>query len=93
MDNGSQTEIVGAPVAPVAPDPEPEVVELTPEQRFEQACAVVSPIKKHAGKTLGEILTMEPRAINWRATKFSGDETIKAAAEYICSYSMAQATA
>ena len=93
VDNNSQTEIVETPVAPVAPDPEPEVVELTPEQRFEQACAVVSPIKKHGGKTLGEILTMEPRAINWLATKFSGDETIKAAAEYICSYSMAQATA
>lgn len=93
VDNNPQAEIVETPVAPVAPDPEPEVVELTPEQRFEQACAVVSPIKKHGGKTLGEILTMEPRAINWLATKFSGDETIKAAAEYICSYSMAQATA
>ena len=92
-ENSSQTEITGAPAAPPAPDPEPEVVELTPEQRFEQACAIVSPIKKHNGKTLGEILTMEPRAINWLATKFSGDETIKAAAEFICSYSMAQATA
>lgn len=76
-----------------AKEKEPEVVELTPEQRFEQACAMVSPIKKHDGKTLGEVLTLEPRAINWLATKFSGDETIKAAAEYICSYSMQQATA
>ena len=86
----------GMPVAPAvqpAPDPEPEVVELTPEQRFEQACAIVSPIKKHNGRTLGDILTMEPRAINWLATKFSGDETIKAAAEFICAYSMEQATA
>ncbi|MBR4864303.1 MAG: hypothetical protein IKU07_06995, partial [Oscillospiraceae bacterium] len=40
------------------------------------------------GKTLGDILTMEPRAINWLATKFSGDETIKAAAEFICAYSI-----
>ena len=94
--DGSQTGMPAAPAvpaAPPAPEPEPEVVELTPEQRFEQACAIVSPIKKHNGKTLGEILTMEPRAINWLATKFSGDETIKAAAEFICSYSMAQATA
>ena len=72
---------------------EPEIVELTPEQRFEQACAMVSPIKKHDGKTLGEVLTMEPRAINWLATKFSGDDAIKSAAEYICSYAMQQATA
>lgn len=94
--DGSQTGMPAAPAAsaaPPAPHPEPEVVELTPEQRFEQACSIVSPIKKHNGKTLGEILTMEPRAINWLATKFSGDETIKAAAEFICSYSMAQATA
>ena len=92
-DNTSQTGMPGVPAGTPAPDPEPEVIELTPEQRFEQACAIVSPIKKHNGKTLGEILTMEPRAINWLATKFSGDETIKAAAEFICSYSMAQATA
>ena len=92
-ENTSQTEITEAPAAAPAPDPEPEVVELTPEQRFQQACAIVSPIKKHNGKTLGDILTLEPRAINWLATKFSGDETIKAAAEFICAYSMAQAPA
>lgn len=92
-DNFSQTGMPGVPAGTPAPDPEPEIVELTPEQRFEQACAIVSPIKKHNGKTLGEILTLEPRAINWLATKFSGDETIKAAAEFICAYSMEQATA
>ncbi|MBP3479299.1 MAG: hypothetical protein J6K03_07445, partial [Oscillospiraceae bacterium] len=92
-EDATQTGVPPAPAAPPAPEPEPEVVELTPEQRFEQACSIISPIKKHNGKTLGEILTMEPRAINWLATKFSGDETIKAAAEFICSYSMAQATA
>ena len=92
-EDDSQTGMPVVPATPAAADPEPEVVELTPEQRFEQACAIVSPIKKHNGKTLGEILTMEPRAINWLATKFSGDETIKAAAEFICTYSMAQATA
>lgn len=92
-ENTSQTEITETHTAVPASDPEPEVVELTPDQRFQQACAIVSPIKKHNGKTLGEILTMEPRAINWLATKFSGDETIKAAAEFICTYSMEQATA
>ena len=66
-------------------------ISLTPEQQFEQACAVVSPIKKHSGKTLGEILTLEPRAINWLATKYTGDEQIKAAAEFICTYAQ-QAT-
>ena len=88
----SQTGITeGTAIEPQ--EKEPEIVELTPEQRFEQACAMVSPIKKHDGKTLGEVLTMEPRAINWLATKFSGDGAIKSAAEYICSYAMQQATA
>lgn len=93
QEDAPQTGMPATPAATPAPEPEPEVVELTPEQRFEQACAIVSPIKKHNGKTLGDILTMEPRAINWLATKFSGDETIKAAAEFICAYSMEQATA
>lgn len=77
---------------PPAPE-KPPVVELTPEQKFEQACAVRSPIKKHEGKTLGEVLQLDPGAISWLANKFSRDETVKAAAEFICSYSMAQATA
>ena len=82
----NQTE----PDAP--PAPQPEAPPLTPEQQFEQACAVVSPIKKHSGKTLGEILTLEPRAINWLATKYTGDEQIKAAAEFICTYAQQQVT-
>ena len=76
----------------VHPAPQPETPPLTPEQQFEQACAVVSPIKKHSGKTLGEILTLEPRAINWLATKYTGDEQIKAAAEFICTYAQQQVT-
>lgn len=75
------------------PTPESKPTELTPEQKFEQACSIRSPIKKHNGKTLGEVLQIDPGAINWLATKFSRDENVRAAAEYICSYSMAQATA
>lgn len=85
----------GAEVPDTAPEPEkvPEVVELTSEQKFQQACAVRSPIKKHDGKTLGEVLQLDPGAISWLANKFSRDETVRAAAEFICSYSVAQATA
>ncbi len=86
------TDEPAAPPAP-APEPAPVVVELTPEQKFAQACAVRSPIKKHEGKTLGEVLQLDPGAISWLANKFSRDETVKAAAEFICSYSMAHATA
>lgn len=79
--------------APATPQPEPKPVELTAEQKFAQACSVKSPIKKHDGKTLGEVLQIDPGAINWLATKFSRDEAVRSAAEFICSYSMAQATA
>ena len=88
----TETPAVVAAAPPVSA-PEPVIVELTPEQKFEQACTVVSPIKKHGGKTLGEVLSTEPRAINWLASKFSGDETIRAAAEYICNYAMEQTPA
>ena len=88
-----ETETSAVVAAPPVSDPEPVIVELTPEQKFEQACAVVSPIKKHGGKTLGEVLSTEPRAISWLASKFGGDETIRAAAEYICNYAMEQTPA
>ena len=81
----SQTGTV-APDAPPVPVVTPPIVELTPEQKFEQACAVTSPIKKHGGKTLGEVLQMDPGAISWLADKFTRDETIRAAAKYICTY-------
>ena len=57
------------------------------------AVDAIDQIKKHGGKTLGEVLSTEPRAINWLASKFSGDETIRAAAEYICNYAMEQTPA
>lgn len=76
-----------------SPTPKPKPATLTPEQQFKQACSVISPIKKHGGKTLGEVLQIDPGAINWLATKFSRDESVRAAAEFICSFSLAQATA
>ena len=92
MSGDSQTG-TEPPAAPPVPEKAPQVLELTPEQKFEQACAVRSPIKKHDGKTLGEVLQLDPGAISWLANKFTRDETVRAAAEFICSYSMAQATA
>lgn len=81
------------PSAPPEPEKVPEVVELTPEQKFAQACAVICPIKKHGGKTLGEVLQMDPRAINWPADNYSRDETVRSAANFIRTYSLEQASA
>lgn len=81
------------PADVVAPVQEPVAVSLTPEQRFQQACAIVCPIRKHSDKTLGEVLNIDPGAIHWLATKFKGDETVRTAAEFICSYALDQASA
>ena len=63
---------------------------LSPEEQLQQAMATPCPITKFAGKSLGEVLTMDQNAINWVATKFTGDENIKKAAELICEYALQQ---
>ena len=67
--------------------------ELTQEEKLEQAMAKPCPITKFSGKTLGEVLSLDPGAITWVATKFKGDEELSAAARFICEYAAQQATA
>lgn len=75
-------------------EPEYEVVaELTPEQKLEQAMKTPCPITKYKGKTLGEVLSLDPNALNWVANKFTGGAEISAAAKTICEYALQQATA
>lgn len=64
--------------------------ELSLEERVEEAMKVLCPITKHNGKSLGEVLREDQNAIVWIATKFSGDEKIKEAAQLICDYAMAK---
>ena len=72
---------------------EPVQQELTEEEKLDQAMQTLCPITKFRGKTLGEVLTMDPGAIKWIAMKFTGDENIKTAAALICEYALQQATA
>ena len=67
--------------------------ELTPEEKLAQAMQVPCPITKFSGKTLGDVLKLDPGAIKWVATKFTGNEEIKAAAKMICDYALEQASA
>ena len=67
--------------------------ELTQEEKLQQAMAKPCPITKFSGKTLGEVLPLDPGAVTWVATKFKGDEEIIAAARFICEYAAQQATA
>lgn len=67
--------------------------ELTLEERVQEAMKVPCPITKFNGKSLGDVLREDQNAVVWIATKFSGDEEIKAAAQLICEYSLEQANA
>lgn len=72
---------------PPAPAPMPESVPPAAkdtESPLEKAMKVLCPIKKHKGKTLGDLLNEDPGAINWVATKFTGDAAVSAAAKLIC---------
>lgn len=71
----------------------PAVEELTSEQKVEKALSMPCPITRYNGKSLGDVLTTDPNAIKWLATKFTGDEKIKEAATMICEYALAAATA
>ncbi len=65
---------------------------LTAEQKLEQALKKPCPIKKYSGKTLGEVLTMDPNAIAWVANKYKDDQKLSDAARLICEHAMQQAS-
>lgn len=67
--------------------------ELTEEEKVELALKIPCPISKFSGKTLGEVLTLDPHALTWIANKYTGDDAIKEAAKRICEYSLAQVSA
>lgn len=67
--------------------------ELTYEERLNNAMMVPCPISKYNGKTLGEVLREDPKALKWVAEKFTGSEETKAAAQLICEYALQQASA
>ncbi len=70
---------------------EPAPRELTQEEKLEQAMNVPCPITKFKGKTLGEVLQLDPGAIKWVAEKFSADEKVGAAAQFIRDFALQSA--
>lgn len=74
-------------VEPVAPKREP-----TLEERYNEAIDMVCPLPKFAGRTLGDVVKVEPGFIKWLAEKYTGDNAkLKKAAEAICEYAVRQA--
>ena len=77
-----------SPTAQEATEPPKQTL----EQQYENAVKVPCPIKKFTGKTLGEVLTLDPGALKWIATKYTNDPEIQKAAQVICEYAVAQAS-
>lgn len=73
--------------------PEAQATEPTPEDILERAMNTPCPITKYSGKTLGEVLVIDPNALNWVANKFTGNAEISEAAKTICEYAVRQASA
>lgn len=72
-------------VAPVAAPAEPQK-ELTPEEKFRLACQMPCTLKKYQGRTLGDVLHLDRNFLVYIATKYEGNEELKAAAKVICEY-------
>lgn len=73
--------------------PETQATAPTPEDILERAMNTPCPITKYSGKTLGEVLVIDPNALNWVANKFTGNAEISEAAKTICEYAVRQASA
>lgn len=68
-------------------------VELSEEQKLQKAMQIPCPIKKYADKTLGDLIVADAKALNWIATRYTGNPEIMEAAKRICEYALQQASA
>ena len=87
VPEGQSMGMAGEQSMPVPIPPEPPK-EPTPEERYQMAANMQKKKKKHAGRTLGEVLQMDPTAITWLANKYSGSPEVSAAAKFMCEYAM-----
>lgn len=71
----------------------PPKKELTQEEQFQIYCNIKFPTKKHSGRTLGEVLQIEPSALEWLANRYTGNPEVSKAAKFICEYAVSRASA
>jgi hypothetical protein len=74
--------VASEPEESEAPVPQPA------EDPLESAIKMPCPIAKYKGKTLGDLITTDPKALVWIAEKFIGDPDISNAAKLICERSL-----
>ncbi|UKI36959.1 MAG: hypothetical protein L6V93_01660 [Clostridiales bacterium] len=64
--------------------------ELTDEEKLEKAYQTLCPITKYSGKTMAEVLTVDPHALVWVANKYKGNPEISEAAKLICEHALSE---
>jgi hypothetical protein len=72
-------------------EPEPAEYEISsPEEAdsYETALRAPCPIKKYHSKTLGDLVSIDPKALAWLANSYSADPAISDAAKMICEKSL-----
>lgn len=88
-----QSAVPGSGTQQNAVSQKPVQQELTYEERIQKAMNMPCPIKKYAGKTLGDLVVTDPKALNWIVNKFHDDKGTNEAARLICEYASGQASA
>ena len=86
----SPEELATETPTPKPEEPAYEAEEPSPEEQLRQAMNTPCPIAKYKGKTLGDVLALDPRAISWVANKFTGNSQISEAAKLLCDYALEQ---
>ncbi len=90
-----QPQQLGVPISETRQDSVPQSLvqkEQTYEERIQQAMSMPCPIKKYAGKTLGDLVVTDPNALNWIVNKFHDNKGTNEAARLICEYALGQAS-
>ncbi len=57
---------------------------------LKKAMALPCPITRHEGKTLGDLIVADPRALAWLSKRTDGDPEVNRAAKVICEYALTQ---
>jgi len=63
---------------------EPQAEEISEEMQLENAYKLPCPLGKFPNKTLGEMVTLDPKALKWIAEKYTNDPVIAEGARLIC---------
>ncbi len=92
-DQMQQSAVPGSATQQNTVSQKPVQQELTYEERIQKAMSMPCPIKKYAGKTLGDLVVTDPKALNWIVNKFHDDKGTNEAARLICEYALGQASA